>query len=895
MILRRFLVALILFLAMTEPAHAGPLVALIPVVVGKIAASVVLKLILTAVLTVAASALSRALKPKSQNRPAGLQIEQTLTGGVNSRTILVGQYATAGSQVTPAMSHGADGKTPNAFLTYVVALCDLPVDDLVAVMINGEYCSLSNTGNQYGFDIGGKYAGYAWLQFYDGTQTSADPMLINKYGSYVRPWQADRIGKGVAYAILTFKFNQDIFKGEPTFKFVLRGIKFYDPRKDSSVGGSGAHRYDNPATWEFTENNIVMAYNVLRGIDFPDGTRWGGESTADDLPLANWVAGMNVCDESIDTLSGPEPRYRAAYEIILGEDQPADILEELLKACSGSMSEVGGIYKVRVGPPSLPVAYYTDEDFLVSKDQDFNPYPSVSQSKNVLYASYPNPDEGYVAHDAPRIANDTYIAQDDGQEFPATIQLPTVPYATQVQRLMLGWLNDDRRWRQHGATFGHYGFLLEPLDAISWTSARNGYADKLFEISSVTNTLLSLNNTVAMREVDPSDYDWDSDDELPDPATTPTWDLPAPQAVPGFAVSPYLIKDNANSPRRVAIRAVWTPDAAEDANGLKIQVRDAATEVSVTERTVTNVTDGECIISDGIVPNNTYECRAMYIGNRTFEWTSWLDVSTGNLKLDERDLNIDTYLFEGLELTPDGILTYQGDIIGQVTAEGIGLPDPDFLDDISKQLDENAIATLQSTLVAQRVRTDTREAIGAARQDLSVKINDDLEVQVSARLELAAKVDQNSASLLQEQSLRVSADFAIAADIEILQTDVNGNTAMILTQAAALSTLNGSVATLSSTVSTQGASITSSQIAITNLEGDMAVSFARVALRLDVNGYVTGWETNNNGTTSDFTIVADNFSIIKPSGGARTEFANGAWKVYDGSGVVRVQMGDLSV
>lgn len=67
--------------------------------------------------------------------------------------------------------------------------------------------------------------------------------------------------------------------------------------------------------------------------------------------------------------------------------------------------------------------------------------------------------------------------------------------------------------------------------------------------------------------------------------------------------------------------------------------------------------------------------------------------------------------------------------------------------------------------------------------------------------------------------------------------------------------------------------------------------YASYTLSLDVNGYVSGFQSSNNGQSADFTILADNFRIMKPGGGARTEFSGGNWRVYDASGVLRVRMG----
>lgn len=87
-----------------------------------------------------------------------------------------------------------------------------------------------------------------------------------------------------------------------------------------------------------------------------------------------------------------------------------------------------------------------------------------------------------------------------------------------------------------------------------------------------------------------------------------------------------------------------------------------------------------------------------------------------------------------------------------------------------------------------------------------------------------------------------------------------------------ISTLNTNVASLSTTVSTQGVTITQQQTAITTINNNVTTLYGRAALTLDVNGRVTGWETNNNGTVGDFTIRADRFRVIPPGGAGSDGF-----------------------
>ena len=76
-------------------------------------------------LSVAVSALQVALAGKPQE--PGIRNTVTQTGGTNPQSFILGKYATSATAVCPMMSHGKAGKTPNAYLTYVLDVADTPV------------------------------------------------------------------------------------------------------------------------------------------------------------------------------------------------------------------------------------------------------------------------------------------------------------------------------------------------------------------------------------------------------------------------------------------------------------------------------------------------------------------------------------------------------------------------------------------------------------------------------------------------------------------------------------------------------------------------------------------------------------------------------------------------
>ena len=417
--------------------------------------------------SVALSALGGALasKPKTP----GITTENTATGGANPLGFILGVSATAGDAVCPPMSHGSAGKTPNAYLTYVIALGDIAGQTLDRVAIDGSFVTLGTVAHaDYGLPVTGKYDGKAWIKYYDGSQTAADPMLLAKYGSYPeRPWLSDMIGTGVPYVICTFRYDRELFTAFPSTLFECGGIKLYDPRKDTTIGGSGAQRWGQPATYAATRNNAVIAYNIARGITIPGLGVWGGSIDGADLPNASMFAAMNECDVTIGTPAVAQ--YRAGIEVRV-DVEPASIVEELLKGCLGNIAEAGGEIKFRIGGPGLPVYFMTDDDIIVTKSQDFDPFPNASARKNGIDAKYPDPETVWKAKSAPSRYNTTWETEDGGRRV-SSLDLPACPFPDQVQRVMFAYIADERRFRKHGLTLPPDAAILEPLDVVSWSSA----------------------------------------------------------------------------------------------------------------------------------------------------------------------------------------------------------------------------------------------------------------------------------------------------------------------------------------------------------------------------------------------------------------------------------------
>lgn len=623
--MKKLIFAALLALGVPTPVAAEPITATIAAINTFAAASAVNAFIVRIATSMVLSALSAALKSKP--RAPGIKTEAATTGGSNPQAFILGRYATGGNLAAPPYSAPNSGKTPNKFLTYVIDLSDAPGVTLSRLIVNNEYVTdlAASAGDHAleGLVIDGKP--HVYLTLYDGTQTAADPYMLANFGADPdRPWLADMVGTGLAYAVVTFRYNREVFNGLPAVRFEVDGVPLYDPRADSTVGGSGAQRWNDPATWAQTDNPAVMIYNILRGVTLPDGSVWGGAVAAEDIPLESLFAAANECDQTVALAGGgTEPQFRAGFEVAV-DDEPAAVIEELLKACAGEICEFGGVYKLRVGPPALPVYVFSDDDISADDPQRLVPYPGLDGVQNAIHATHPAPAALWETHDAPPIYDPALEAEDNGRRLVAEVQLPAVASDTQVQRLMAAWIKDNRRFRRHGLTLPPEAAFIEPLDTVAWTSARNGYVAKLFEVAEVSDAPQTLFQTVAIRERDPADNEWSAGvDEVAVVYPSAASAGAGTATVADWAVSALSVIDATGAARRPGLLLAWDGADTEPGQSLEYEVRPLGQTALVAQGVAADVAAGQVVVTAGIVAGVAYEARGRVVSEFPADWSAW--------------------------------------------------------------------------------------------------------------------------------------------------------------------------------------------------------------------------------------------------------------------------------
>ena len=600
----------------------------------------------------AAAALSSTPTSPSQTASSGFSIQSTInSGGAVPRSFPLGRTNTAGSLVyantwgTSGIAGDSADLTPNAYLTQVIALSDMPGCTLQEVWVNGQLTTIESGSNSMGHPVQ-EYAkdgnDHLWVKYYDGTQTTVDPFLNTIVSSADRPYEATRVGTGIAFAIVTSLVNDTLFSGIPTFKFTLSGIPLYDPTKDSTNGGSGTQVYSNQATWGGDGNDLpaVQAYNVLRGIRYNGAWLYGLQNTTQaNLPNVNWNAQIAKCRATITGVSGAEATYRAGGEIDVST-QPADALDAIMTACQGKISEVGGTYKVQLGVPDTFSASFTDDDILSTEDQTFNPFLTLADSVNGITGTYPDPTQAWSTTTAPPLYNSTFETQDGARRLLANTSFDLVPYAEQVQRLMSSALNAARRERTHTIVMPPPFWAIEPGDTVRWNSTRNGYVDKDFIVTAISDQA-NCDVGLTLQEIDPTDYDWDHDTDFKPPTVgVTTYTPPAPQGIVDWFAEGTIINDSAGNPRRPAIALSWDGDMP-GVVGVQYQVRLTADSSEVTSGRTDQLAAGTLLISQSLLPNTAYQARGQYLPSapRDMLWSDWLDVTTPDVRLTISDFD----------------------------------------------------------------------------------------------------------------------------------------------------------------------------------------------------------------------------------------------------------------
>ncbi|MBC8718838.1 hypothetical protein [Ochrobactrum sp. Marseille-Q0166] len=485
-------------------------------------------------------AVNALFPPKTQSRASELE---TQYGANIPRSVILGTCGIEGHHIY-RNSYGSGGR----LIQDVFALASFRITAVPRVRYNGAwrvlaeqdadgYWLVPNEGTS------GDDHDNVRVKFYYGTMDQqADATLINRARPAGR-WTANHRGAGVAYAIVfsELRKNGDGLTSPAKLLFEVVGAPLYDWRKDSTVGGSGPHRWDNQNTWEYSDNPAVQLYNLERGF-FNGAQRMVGKAVrASRLPLAEYTQAANICDElMIDNTK----RYRSSAIVKDGPGANHDAnLTPILEAMCGSWVErVDGEFPI-AGAPQAIVATITDDDIKKGAPLRVSTKRKRSELINTVAASYISADDFYETKDAAtRI--DTGALAEDRETLASAIPYGAVTDPKQVDRLADIAIR-GARYQASAEITVHPKFLdmIKEGRWLRWNSAK--YGDRTFQV--LTRQLGGVNTdgardiSIALQQISNGVFDPTAYETNPPNIVV----VPPPQylaEVQNFDVIPILVK-----------------------------------------------------------------------------------------------------------------------------------------------------------------------------------------------------------------------------------------------------------------------------------------------------------------------------------------------------------------
>lgn len=343
----------------------------------------------------------------------------------------------------------------------------------------------------------------------------ADQMLRDAFPD---KWTVTSKLTGFCYTVIRLNLNQAEFQGGiPTIEPVIRGKKLFDFRN---------------ATTGYSTNVVLALYDYLTseicGVD------------PADLPMAQFVAAANVCDEPIpftwktvisgstQTITQNGPRYTINGSVNSDEDKRA-VVERMVMAMAGDI--VDTTWEVYAGKYVAPVMSLTvdkaDGNGDVIGAIEITSGVSESDSWNGIRGQYISADTQYVATDFPAFQNAAYVAA-DGAESWANFDFPFTDQAQRVHNLCRILTEDLRNGYTVRAEFSLKAWAARFGTRVTLTSTLFGWSDKVFRVVNHRYVPLSGGVELTLKEDGPTIYDQADATTVDD---TPNTDLPDPFAI----------------------------------------------------------------------------------------------------------------------------------------------------------------------------------------------------------------------------------------------------------------------------------------------------------------------------------------------------------------------------
>jgi hypothetical protein len=260
--------------------------------------------------------------------------------------------------------------------------------------------------------------------------------------------------------------------GVPQVTLIVEGAAVYDPTKDSTNGGSGAHRLANPATWEFSNNAALCWRDFMR--------REVG-CTAAEIDDASVRAAVPVCDAAVTLRAGGTEKAFTVDGTVSTETSWQDNVETLAMAMLGNAVKIGARWSIVPFSWEAPVVTL-DTPSLSDGDVVVDPRPEPDQIINSVRGRYmdgrattESPHGLFALDDFPPVEIAAYITQDLNEKLWHDVALPLSVGEERAQRMGTFYAYRARSAMTLSATFNMDAYELAPGKRVRLPWALNGW------------------------------------------------------------------------------------------------------------------------------------------------------------------------------------------------------------------------------------------------------------------------------------------------------------------------------------------------------------------------------------------------------------------------------------
>jgi hypothetical protein len=338
-------------------------------------------------------------------------------------------------------------------------------------------------------------------------------------------WTSNHKLSGLAYVALRFKWNQDAFSGLPEVRVTVRGKKIYDPRLDSTKGGSGSHRQDTASTWAYSANSSLVLLDYLRNSRYGKGL----PNDAFETNYDTFKTSANTCDTQVTPYSGATSDINLfeTNAVIDSEKKVLENVRELLVPMRAIFNYTQGKYKIIIEGSG-------SSQLLLTKDNVVSEVKLQGESKSEKYnrviGTFTNPEKDYQSDTVsfppfddsaldPADQHATMLSDDNNTLLERSFDMLQVTSPYQAEEICENILKRSRNNLKAEVTVTSEALNLSIGDIVTATYDTAGFSAKPFRVMS-----LAINSdstvTLGLEEHQDNFYTWEEKGEAPTIADT---------------------------------------------------------------------------------------------------------------------------------------------------------------------------------------------------------------------------------------------------------------------------------------------------------------------------------------------------------------------------------------